>query len=190
MEGIDHLYGLMDTVFQTRMKEIIHEYKIKVVVETGTDNGLSAVELSKMADLVFSVDVDLERIALAHKNIATAGRNNIVLVAGNSPSVLSALKYLLPEETLYFLDAHHWAMSYWPLRDEILAIPSGEGVIVLHDIQVPGHPELGFDTYNGQHFTYEYVKDVLTQWSPTHRIEYNDKAECPMPRGIAYLFPK
>lgn len=61
---------------------------------------------------------------------------------------------------------------------------------ILHDVQVPGYPNLGFDTYGGNILNYEYVKDALYRWSPKHRIEYNTEAKHVSPRGIMYIFPK
>ena len=120
-----------------------------------------------------------------------AGRKGIVLCAGSSPDVLQSLRPLLPDETLYFLDAH-W-QDYWPVLDEIRSIRPGTGVIILHDIVVPGHPELIVPhiDHTKRILDYAYVKDALTQWSPTHRVEYNTKSEgTAHPRGVAYIYPR
>jgi hypothetical protein len=101
---------------------------------------------------------------------------------------LGALGPALPDETLYFLDAH-W-QEYWPLLDEIKAIRRETGVIVIHDMKVPGRPELGFDSYGGKALAYEYVREALRLWSPGHRITYNDRTDgCSHPRGTGFVFP-
>ena len=179
--------ALDDTVMLARFKEIVAEYRIQAIIETGIHHGLSTVLLSEMAPTVFAIDNYWQSLMISAVNLT--GRKNVVLCAGNSPDVLWALRSVLPDQTLYFLDAH-W-QDYWPLLDEIKTIKPGTGVIVLHDIVVPSHPELGFDAYKGQPLDYAYVKDVLTQWSPTHRVEYNTKSEgTAHPRGVAYIYPR
>lgn len=182
-----------DDVFRERMRGIIVERGITVVVETGIGKGWSTIALSKMASLVFGIDNDFYYLQEANKNIQERCCNNVILMAGCSPDVLAVLKPALPDSTLYFLDAH-W-QRYWPLRDEIKAIRPGAGIIVMHDFEVPGHPELGFDQYpmvNGwQALNYEYVRKSLTAWSLTHRVEYNERSEgTEFPRGVAYVFPR
>lgn len=180
-------HALQDTIMLARLREIIRERNISVVVETGIDKGWSTVTFSLLVELVIGIDIDLGAIGASYCNLNNAERDSALLILDNSPNALRKLRPLLPLQTLYFLDAH-WG-AYWPLLDEIAAIKRGAGVIVFHDIFVPDHPELGFDTYGGQRLDYEYVKPALTKWSPTHRIEYNERADCPFPRGVAYVFP-
>ena len=101
-------------------------------------------------------------------------------------------KLLDLNHTIFFLDAHMRAAglgskaeSYWPINDEIKVLTKNKGIIMVHDIFVPVWGELdkddsnrlGYDTYivdgKEQRFDYEYIKDALMDWSPTHRIEYN-----------------
>jgi predicted O-methyltransferase YrrM len=209
-------YALEDTILRNRIRQIIHDHKIEVIVETGVNEGRSTVEFGCMSNdmVVVGIDNDSECLKLTSHKITSAGMaNRIALFLGNSPDVLRNIMPLLPDRTLYFLDAH-WE-SYWPLRDEITAIRSGTGVIAIHDMKVPDHPELGWDAYRGQpvgtqdiqilsndptiyrvevyqraELDYAYVKEVLTKWSPTHKIEYNEKAECSQPRGVGFVFSR
>ncbi len=182
-------HSLQDTVMQQRFRQIVADREVNVIVETGLDKGLSTVTLSKMVNLAIGIDNNLNAVAQAHNSLGMAGVTNAMLIADNSPDALRKLSKLLSGySVLYFLDAH-W-QSYWPLLDEIAAISPGTGVIVLHDMQVPGHPELGCDSYDGKTLNYDYVKEALTKWSPKHRIEYNDHADCPIPRGVGYVFPR
>lgn len=185
-------FSLQDIVLRERLRQIVREQGIRCVVETGVDKGLSTVEFSKMADYVFAVDNQMPALQTAYDNLGKAGRflnPNVTLCYGNSPFILWSLQPLLPDETLYFLDAH-W-QEYWPILDEIRAIRPGTGVIVIHDMVVPDHPELGYDGYNGCNLDYVYVKDVVKKWSPTHRVEYNESTEgTAFPRGCGFFFPK
>lgn len=182
-------HSLEDTVMQRRFREIVAEYGIQVIVETGIDKGLSTITLSKMVPTVISIDNNLQCISAGYTNLGKAGVKNALLICDNSPDALRKLQPLLLKETLYFLDAH-W-QAYVPLRDEIDAIRRGSGVIVVHDVKVPGHPELGYDSWpNFGEFSYENLRGNLQNWSSTHRVEYNEKAECQKPRGCMYVFPK
>ena len=93
------------------------------------------------------------------------------------------------------------AESYWPINDEIKVLPKNKGIIMVHDIFVPVWGELdkddsnrlGYDTYivdgKEQRFDYEYIKDALMDWSPTHRIEYNQGYKSSGDsRGIGIIF--
>ena len=182
-------HALQDTVMLARLRSIIHERNVKVVVETGIDRGWSTAAFSRLVDLVVGIDISPDAIECSYHNLKNQGCDNALLVCDNSPDALRKLRPFLPDKrVLYFLDAH-WG-DYWPLLDEIVEIWQRSGVIVFHDMVVPGHPELGFDTYGGQTLNYEYVRPALMEWSPNHRIEYNERAECPFPRGVGYVFPE
>ena len=172
-----------------RLAEIIAERGIQTVVETGIDKGGSTVLFASMVKRVIGVDNDPKKIEITRNFIAERGITNAEVLQGNSPDVLRALIAggLDASTTLFLLDAH-W-QKYWPLKDEIRAITRGQGVLVMHDARVPGCPNLGVDEYEGQELSYEYLKDVLTDWSPTHMVEYNDdSAEVPR-RGVMYVYP-
>lgn len=182
-------HGLDDEDLKSRIQKICSQRGIKAIVETGVNEGGSTIKFSAMAPVVFGIDLDSNRLAITHKNITARKITNVVLCLGNSPDVLRSLAHVLPDETLYFLDAH-WN-SYWPLLDEIAKIKPKTGVIVFHDMAVPDQPELGYDTYNGNSLDYAYVKDSLVKWSSTHRIEYNSRVPgIENQRGVGFVFPE
>ena len=176
-------FALDDSFFKRRLSKIISDYSIKTVVETGINEGKSTAVLATMVASVIGVDYDIDCIRSTEKIVN--GMTNVRLLLGNSPDVLQDLVPTLPDETVFFLDAH-WD-DYWPLLDEIGKLQPGVGIIILHDVQVPGK-NFGFDTYKGTILNYEYVKEALFAWSPTHRIEYNSEADGSY-RGIMYIFP-
>lgn len=182
--------ALLDGQLRRRLSEIIAERGITTVVETGIDKGGSTMLFSDMVPTVIGIDNDPNKIAIVATSLQARGISNVRLIEKNSPDALRELvdEGLDISRTLFLLDAH-W-QAYWPLRDEVNAIPRGEGVLVMHDARVPGCPNLGVDEYNGQELSYEYLQDVLTDWSPMHVIEYNDDtAEVPR-RGVMYVFPQ
>lgn len=181
-------FAMDDAFFAERLREIVFEKKITCLVETGTNQGKSTAAFAACVERVIGIDIDPECITVATLNCREAARENVRFIQGSSPVILDAILPGLPDETLYFLDAH-WG-EYWPLRDEILQIAKhkpGCGVIIIHDCRVPDRP-FGYDQYGGRVCEYAYVADVLTVWSPSHRIEYNREA-AGSGVGILYVFP-
>lgn len=182
--------ALMDARLLARLAEIIIARGITTVVETGIDKGGSTFLFSHMAERVVGIDNVAERVDAVAAALAQDGVTNVTLLQMNSPDGLRTLVDggLDAAHTLFFLDAH-W-QAYWPLKDEIRAIPRRQGVLVMHDARVPGCPDLGVDEYDGQELSYEYLQDVLTEWSPAHVVEYNDStAEFPH-RGVMFVYPE
>ncbi len=184
---LENGYALQDIYIEQRIKQIVTDHKVKVIVETGVNNGGSTKIFAGMVDTVIGIENDLHCFETTYGKVSVSGRGDgLVLVYGNSPDVLKALSSLLPNNTIYFLDAH-WG-GYWPILDEIKAIKPGTGVIVIHDILVPDNPFMGYDSYNGQALCYEYLKPALDQWCPKYAIEYNSMSTAHS-RGVAYIFP-
>lgn len=185
-------FALDDIFLRDRLREVIAERGIEIVVETGLNEGLSTVGFCRMVNYVIGVDIDPMCVSAARANLWDAGLTNWDLRTGNSPDVLRQLfTFLSGDRMLLFLDAH-WG-EYWPLPDEIRALPRGKGIVVLHDIKVP-EKDFGFD---GVHigggvvkdFEYELVQGVLTEWSATHCVEYVARASGSY-RGAAIVYPK
>ena len=183
--------ALLDGQMRRRLSEVIAERGITMVVETGIDRGGSTILFSQMAPRVIGIDNDPAKIDLVEASLKARGITNAFVVRMDSATALQKLverKEIDASRTLFLLDAH-W-QAYWPLKDEIRAIPRGEGVLVMHDARVPGCPDLGVDAYDGQELSYEYLQDVLTAWSPEHVVEYNDDtAEFPR-RGVMIVYPR
>jgi predicted O-methyltransferase YrrM len=179
-------YALDDTFLKAKFDEIIKKYSINTVVETGIHEGRTTLELSYMVDKVIGVEILQEAADVTRKRLDEHQRTNVDLFVGNSPDVLKeTVPTLDGDKCLFFLDAH-WN-NYWPINDEISHLPKNKGVIVVHDFVVPNHPELGFDSYHGQPFTYEFIKESLTEWSPNHRVEYNSQSNGSR-RGVGFIY--
>jgi hypothetical protein len=220
--GPDGPYALDDLCLRDRIMQIIIDEKIELLIETGLNQGRSTLDFCFMAPAVIGIDNNPDSVRRTEMRLSTAweahgivgrGYTDVVgadltlmndsrinrmmgkykIILGNSPDILADLiKTGIPDQTLFFLDAH-WG-PYWPLPDEVRALPRGKGVIVVHDIKVPGKP-FGFDGVTCadgivRDFEYSLIKDVLTEWSPTHRVEYNDELGHPGGRGTAFIYPR
>src|SRR6266567_4469239 len=133
---VEGRYSLDDNFFVERLQRLIKDHSLNTVVETGTNEGKSTVEFCRMAQNVISIDIDPMCIDAASKRLSNAILTNFELIQGHSPDVLRSLMTSLDvDKTLFFLDAH-WE-GPWPLLEEIKAITSGKGIIVIHDFKVP-----------------------------------------------------
>jgi hypothetical protein len=134
-----------DTILHELLAQLIEQLEIDCVVETGTETGATAEAFAEMVDNVYTCDLE--------DKVDRDLPSNVTRHLGDSAEFLDML---LPElcrnnRILFFLDAH-LAPDYTRVLDELdlLAAQScPDIVIVIHDFQVPGNPELGFDTYDG-----------------------------------------
>jgi predicted O-methyltransferase YrrM len=182
----DNYLDHKDSFLIQKLEEIVDKYGITTIVETGVDRGDSTVYFAQMVDNVISIEINPRSIDITAERLRLLDINNVELVKGNSSSVLLTLMHKIDvNKTLFFLDAH-WG-AYWPLIDEIDAISRNKGILVIHDAQVPNHPELGFDTWNGNALNYDYIKNALTNWSKNHRVEYNEFSSTA--RGCMFVYP-
>ena len=187
-------YALDDQHLCDLLRRIVGANNIDLIIETGTNVGLSTVKLCEMGVPVISVDIDPDCTAIARDRLAAAGIKNCHLVTAESASILADLAPALHVfRALIFLDAHMGTDTKWPVFDELAAIPKKIGILVLHDIKVPGK-DFAYTPFvlpNGQQvdFEYEHLRDALTAWSPTHRLEYNEEAGGDRV-GVAIAYPE
>lgn len=186
-------HALDDVFLLERLKQVIAERNIQYVVETGLAAGYSTLKFCQMGLHVIGIDIDPAAIEATLATLEQSGVTNFQLHTSNSAELLPFIIPPQPDKTLFFLDAHNGGggVGYWPLPDEINAIPRSQGVLVFHDIKVPGK-DFGYDFYfhdgRAQEFEYALVKDVLTAWSPNHRVEYMDQASGSY-RGVVIVYP-
>ncbi len=184
-------YALDDFNLRDRLVEIIKEHGIEMVVETGLNDGQSTLAFCQMGVNVIGIDHDVQCIDVARERLRAAGASNWSLCFGHSPDCLKDLMPTLPDETLFFIDAH-WD-GECPTLDEIRAITPGKGILAFHDFQVPGHEhDFGWDhmIVNGVYYEMNeaFLRPALLEWSPTYRIEYA-KAVSGSKRGFCFVYP-
>ena len=180
-------------IFQS-LKELVDTYKIDYIVETGTYLGATTIRLSDLAPVV-TFENNLEYFTKAQKLIHTKPTKNQI-----EPYFMDSIKGIdvfLGKQNkkykgLFFLDAH-WG-NVCPLKDELKTIARYEikPVIAIHDWKVPNEPTLGYDSYNGQPFTYEWIKKEVEAiyGIDAYSYHYNsDKMSEGAKRGVIYIYP-
>ena len=172
-------------------EDMVQRHHLRTVVETGTFEGNSTLCFAQRVEHVITIELNEEYFRNASARLQ---RDNIRCLFGSSPDVLRSLREL-HERCCFYLDAHWY--GYWPLLDELRAIRDLRSTrvlletpaILIHDCKVPGHPELGYDSYNGQDLDWDYVKNEVTAICDDYEVSYNDQAEGHN-RGVLRLEPR
>jgi predicted O-methyltransferase YrrM len=176
-----------DTVLEARVLRLVEEYGIQSVIETGTWIGGTARAMSSMVRQLYTVEVNHEFYMQAQQILGTLP--NVRQFLGQAQDFLPSLIRAAKKPTLYYLDAH-WHGSH-PLLEELEHVVAGDEspIIVMHDMQVPGHPELKYDPRpGGLPYCYEWVEPVLRKIRRPWRHFYNDEAVgCRV--GVLFVVP-
>ena len=179
-----------DSFIANNFLKLKQKFNIENVVETGTYEGDTTIFLAKNFKNVFSIECNQETILKAILNIKNANVN-AHLIFGKSEEVFNVLLPKINNNTIFYLDAHWYA--HCPLRDELNLIKKFnlKPVIAIHDFYVPGSKTLGYDSYNNQSFTYEWIKDDLDLiYEKNYSYFYNNDIDSEgSKRGIIYIFP-
>lgn len=187
-------YALEDRFFRRRLEQILAEHKIDTIVETGLDQGLSAIELARLVPTYIGIDIDPACVARTSAEMDAARIANCKLFVGNSADTLpSIMDRIDPARALFFLDAHCFGDTDCPIIEEINAIPRRQGVLVFHDIWAPGREHGGFSPLiagKPARFDYGLLQPALAAWSRTHRVEYLAEYESTRAPGVMFAFPE
>jgi hypothetical protein len=182
--GDEEAFG-RDPILEETLRNLVRQEGIQTVVETGTWRGYTAKRFADFVPTVHTIEANEALRYQAVKNV----EGKCVCHEGISFEVMRYLIPTIKKPALYYLDAH-WERD-WPLLAEIKTIARldpGPALIVIHDCQVPDHPEFGFDSYGGQPLNLEYVLPALKllkwKWLPV----YNSEAEGHK-RGVLFVVP-
>jgi hypothetical protein len=159
---------------------------IDICVETGTYLGGTTKRFSQMFKKVHTIEFLPENFEKAKQHLQ--GCENVIQYLGDSAKTLpTVMKRIRAEKCFFFLDAH-W-QNDCPLIDElnVIAQSNKKGIIAIHDWKVP-NTDLGFDSYNGQDFTIEWIKPTLDKCFAKYRIWYNDANKAKgARRGVLFI---
>ena len=171
------------------VKKLIDSNNIDLVIELGSYLGFTAKRLATMAEQVITVEINEDSFGEVCKNIAEL--HNVYAINSSSIEALPNLLEANRDKNIFIYVDSHW-LDYCPLQEElnIIARSGLKPVLAIHDWKVPNRPELGYDSYNGQDFTYEWIKVLLDSIYGVdgYRYYYNDEAEGAM-RGLIYIEP-
>ena len=181
-----------DTFAQNEFLRFKEDFGLKYAVETGTCLGYTTDFLCEHYEKVHTIEINEKYLDIALQNRLNNRKNVVVYIGSSENQLINMINELPSKENIFvFLDAH-WG-EHCPLKDELRQISDSgiKPVIAIHDFVVPNHPELGFDSINGQPFTYEWLKnDIDSIYGDTgYNYHYNSESEGAK-RGIIYITPK
>lgn len=152
------------------------EYLIEIVqnvmrqstyfIETGANVGTTLAYVSKINPEIHCLSCEPDNDAYFRALTNTKGLN-VELYNETSQDFMERLtrqySLIFSENVVFWLDAHGYGYE-WPLRKEIKFISEHfeKAYIFIDDFKVPGLDCFGFDSYNGQECSYEYIKDYLS----------------------------
>jgi hypothetical protein len=167
--GDEYLLELVDTIIP----------QVDTFIETGTQNGVTISHVAhtypRLRCLSCEPDQRFFRQAYEH----TKRLPNVSLYNEGSQQFISKLKKRREVfgQTLFWLDAHGYGFS-WPLKEEIAFITNNfnSAFILIDDFKVPGMDCFGFDVYEDQECSFEYIKDSLNP-ERTYQLYYPSYTE-------------
>lgn len=183
-----------DEFIGQEIAKLVEQFGVNQIIETGTYRGATTKRLAEYAP-VHTVEIDEQNFRFASHDFKNRKGKRLKKITAEHGNSVKALTNLLPtvkdKSILCFLDAH-W-LDYCPLKDELKVISENgiKPVIVIHDWKVPGRPDLGYDSYKGQDYTFEWIEEDLKAiyGEGGFSYHYNREAEGAK-RGVIYIYPK
>ncbi len=175
-----------DTSLKSQIENIINDFDIDYVIETGTFMGASTKQFANMVKQVHTIESNVEFFNKAKENLK--GIDNVVMHFGDSATTIkAALKEIPVNKTVFiFLDAH-WGDNN-PLLEELKEIKRSNlsCIIAIHDFFNPNHPDYGYDTYGDIVYNYDYIKKDIEEIFINPTILYNTNA-IGAKRGVIFI---
>ncbi|MBD3345376.1 MAG: hypothetical protein GF401_09975 [Chitinivibrionales bacterium] len=142
--------------------------KAEVFIETGANIGSTLAYVARTYPHVHCYSCEADPVACneAARSIAREELGNVMLFCESSQNFMQRLRRdhteLFSQETIFWLDAHGNGFE-WPLKKEIEFITNHfkTGHAFIDDFKVPGMEWFGYDQYNGQVCSFEYIHDAL-----------------------------
>jgi len=172
--------------------DLFLKWEVTTFVETGTQRGATASWANCRVHRVVTIESDKDRFLESFENLKNSG---VIVYLGPSEELLELIHFKNEETILFFLDAH--SMQGTPIVAELRAIGhlikkfSITPILCIHDIEVPGKPELGFDHYeDGTVLNLDRIKPALSELGMDDwNIGFNSIPDGAA-RGFCYITPK
>jgi predicted O-methyltransferase YrrM len=179
-----------DEIMAQRIKKLIKDFNINLVIEGGTYLGGTARRFALMCKEVVTIEVNVEYFMRAQRTLETC--HNVQMFFGSTVEIMPELLRIHKDKNILFFSDAHW-QEFNPMLAELEIIQHAgiKPVIAIHDWKVPGHPELGYDTYQDIVYEWSWIKPSIEKIYGVDGYvkEYNSEAQGAK-RGIIYLMPK
>lgn len=176
-----------DSYLSKEFLRLKHKYNIKTAVETGSCLFSSTKWFGENFDEVYTFENNETFYnAGVHK---VQDMSHVHPILNDSVQGLKDIKDNIDSQSIFFLDAHWW--DFCPLLDELEVLSTYEHkpIIVIHDFKTD-NPEFGYDSYHGQDFDFNFIKEKIENIYPDgYEYFYNVVAENAK-RGVIFIVPK
>jgi hypothetical protein len=179
-----------DNIMADRVRRLIKDFKINLVIEFGSYLGGTARRFAMMCKEVATIEINLEYFMRAQKTLELC--HNVTQFFGSTVEILPELLEVHKNKNMLLWIDSHWEANNPLIQElEIIQHSGVKPVIAIHDFKVPGHPELGFDTYKDIVYEWPWIAKSIEKiyGADGYVKEYNSSAEGAK-RGIVYLMPK
>jgi FkbM family methyltransferase len=168
--GDEHLLGLSRHIAG----------KSKIFIETGSNVGSTLAYVAKNNPQIRCLSCEPDRSAFEQASANAGKYANVALFNGTSQQFIEHLTKHKPEifseQCFFWLDAHGYGFE-WPLKKELEFITGrfNSAYVLIDDFKVPDRDYFGYDQYQEQICSYDYVKDALNPgkayqlYYPTYR---------------------
>lgn len=150
--------------------------KVEQFIETGTSTGSTLVFIAKKYPQISLWSCEPDKKAYTFAQSKTKNLTNVNLSNKTSPKFLYNIAKnnpnLTSKDTLFWLDAHANGFS-WPLKKEVEFITTNfkKSYIFIDDFLVPNRPWFGYDAYDDQICSMNFIHDSLNK-NNAHTIYY------------------
>lgn len=177
-----------DTFATKKFLGLRDKFGIKTAIELGTCVGGTTRWLSQNFEKVIGIEIMPEYLAVAFERVGLS-ESDVTFYEGSTVYWLPKILKDITEPVIMFVDSH-WGQFNPLLRElEIIAEHKLKPVLVIHDFLVPGHKELGFDTYENIVYEWKWIEPSIEKiYGKDYVMEYNSKATGAK-RGIVYIYP-
>jgi predicted O-methyltransferase YrrM len=151
------------------LTEFLIQCGVTTFVETGTYLGHTCRYIAYRHPELSVITVESNPNYFDASKTVLKSYSNVRVIKGDSAKEIERfVKYNRLGLTLFFLDAHWY--DFLPLPDEIRKISTykSKAILIIHDFQVPGRSDLGFDTYKGQVIGIEMLYQSLIKGRTYH----------------------
>lgn len=140
----------------------------EVFIETGANVGSTLAYVARTFPSIRCLSCEPDEMAFreAVKNTTAAGLGNVLVFQETSQNFLLRLARehadLFSRKTVFWLDAHDYGYQ-WPLRSEVAFVTAKFSCpyLFIDDFKVPGLDCFGYDEYQGQECSFEYIAGHL-----------------------------
>jgi len=153
--------------------ELVHTVirQCEYFVETGANVGTTLAYVARTYPNILCLSCEPDKVAYRHAKRNVSKYPNVAIYNETSHKFLKRLlkdPQIITRDTLYWLDAHGYGFK-WPLREEIRVLTKHctKAFFLIDDFRVPGLDCFGYDQYENQICSFEYIKDALNE-----RCEY------------------